>query len=195
MGSSLSLDSLKSTKVSNDCNSLLKLAPDKLYLLQFDGGSRGNPGLAGTGMVLFDTESDLEVWSGCEFLKHKATNNVAEYMGLVRGLECALFMGVKRVTVEGDSELIVKQIKGIYKVRNAGLKDLYTQVLTLIASFKSFSIAHIPREENGRADKLANEAMDLCKSLNLDCVSSFDDVSTSKEFSYDDTMGVPNTDL
>ena len=170
---------------------MCKLAPDKHYLMQFDGGSRGNPGLAGTGIALFDVESRTEVWSGYEFLKGKTTNNVAEYMGLVRGLECALSMGVKLISVEGDSELIVKQINGIYKVKNDTLKGLYMQVKNLSLRFKTFSISHIPRDQNKRADVLANKAMDLCSS-NLDD-GTIHHPSQTNEMNEDHLNSAPGT--
>ena len=123
------------------------------------------------------------MWSGYELIPDWTANNVAEYMGLVRGLRCAIALGVRRVQVERDSDLIAKQMKGVYQVKNAALKELCREVKDLVPSFDSFSIAHIPRAKNGSTDELANRAMDLCQSGGLDCdgVRSMEPIDERKE--------------
>jgi len=122
-----------------------------------DGASRGNPGEAGIGIVIKQGNKILlEVGSYIG----KATNNVAEYMALIRGLEEAIIMGDEHVKVISDSELLVKQIKGEYKVKNEGLKPLFFHAKELIKKLKKFEIEHAYREENKHADKLANQGID-----------------------------------
>lgn len=128
----------------------------KVYLY-VDGAARGNPGPAGIGVVIKnDTETLLEV---SDYIG-KTTNNVAEYMALIRGLEEALDMGNKSIEVYSDSELVVKQINGEYKVKNEGLLPLYLHLKSLIKKFNHFSISHNVREENKYADELANKGID-----------------------------------
>jgi ribonuclease HI len=123
-----------------------------------DGGARGNPGPAGYGVVLQD-ESGRKVAALSEYLGRQ-TNNFAEYQGLIAALEYALKNGPKALKVISDSELLVRQIKGIYKVKNATLRDLHARAKELIAQLEWFSIGHALREQNREADRLANEAMD-----------------------------------
>jgi ribonuclease HI len=123
-----------------------------------DGGARGNPGPAGYGVVIKD-ESGREVASLSQYLGYQ-TNNYAEYQGLIAALEYALQHGPKALKLISDSELLVRQIKGIYKVKNATLKDLHARAKELIAQLDWFSIGHALRRHNQEADRLANEAMD-----------------------------------
>ena len=145
--------------------------PSKTYLLQFDGGSRGNPGIAGAGMVLYEINNDAimeekkEIWCGWKFHSEEATNNVAEYLGLLCGLKCAKSLGIKHLHVEGDSQLIVKQINGEYRCREKHLKLFYDAAKDIFDNdFDSYEIRHIRRNENSRADFLANHAMDTQES-------------------------------
>ena len=137
----------------------INISPYGTYVLQFDGGSRGNPGTAGAGMVLYD-EVGHEVWHGHHYLGESSTNNEAEYTGLLAGLQCARAMDVDNIVVQGDSELIVKQLHGKYKCKSRKLMPYFASVKSLIKGFNSFEIRHIPRAQNFRADELANEAMD-----------------------------------
>jgi ribonuclease HI len=123
-----------------------------------DGGARGNPGPAGYGVVIQD-ESGRRVAALSEYLGHQ-TNNFAEYQGLIAALEYAIKHGPKALKLISDSELLVRQIKGIYKVKNAVLQDLHARARELIAQLAWFSIGHALREHNQEADRLANEAMD-----------------------------------
>ncbi|HEX4784838.1 MAG TPA: ribonuclease HI family protein [Candidatus Sulfotelmatobacter sp.] len=133
--------------------------PPQHYLVAHsDGGARGNPGPAGYGVVLHD-ESGRKVAALSEYLGHQ-TNNFAEYQGLIAALEYAVQHGPKALKLISDSELLVRQIKGIYKVKNATLQELHGRAKELIAQLDWFSIGHALREQNQEADRLANDAMD-----------------------------------
>ncbi len=132
--------------------------PERYLVAHSDGGARGNPGPAGYGVVLKD-ESGRKIAALSEYLGHQ-TNNFAEYQGLIAALEYAVKHGPKALKVISDSELLVRQIKGIYKVKNAVLQDLHGRAKELIAQLDWFSIGHALREHNQEADRLANEAMD-----------------------------------
>lgn len=132
--------------------------PDHFLVAHSDGGARGNPGPAGYGVVIKD-ETGRKVAALSEYLGHQ-TNNFAEYQGLIAALEYAVQHGPKALKLISDSELLVKQIKGIYKVKNATLQDLHGRAKELIAKMDWFSIGHALREHNQEADRLANEAMD-----------------------------------
>jgi len=132
--------------------------PEHYLIAHSDGGARGNPGPAGYGVVIKD-ESGRKVAALSEYLGHQ-TNNFAEYQGLIAALEYALQHGPKALKLISDSELLVRQIKGIYKVKNATLRDLHARAKELIAQLDWFSIGHALREHNQEADRLANEAMD-----------------------------------
>jgi ribonuclease HI len=145
------------------------IQPDKEYLLQFDGGARGNPsGIAGAGMVIFDDRQD-EIWCGWNYLGNKKTNNIAEYESLIAGLECAQKLGIRKLRAEGDSELVVKQVNGLYRCKKDWLRPLHARVKQLMSKFDSCSVKSIPRADNKRADFLANHAMDTgtCNSADL----------------------------
>ncbi|HWY20570.1 MAG TPA: ribonuclease HI family protein [Candidatus Acidoferrum sp.] len=133
-------------------------APAHYLIAHSDGGARGNPGPAGYGVVIQD-QSGKKVARLSEYLGHQ-TNNFAEYQGLIAALEYAVQHGPKALRLISDSELLVRQIKGIYKVKNATLKDLHGRAKELIAQLDWFQIGHALREHNREADRLANEAMD-----------------------------------
>jgi ribonuclease HI len=134
-------------------------SPPAHYLIAHsDGGARGNPGPSGYGVVIKD-QSGRKVAALSEYLGHQ-TNNFAEYQGLIAALEYALEHGPKALKVISDSELLVRQIKGVYKVKNATLRDLHARAKELIGRLDWFSIGHALREHNQEADRLANEAMD-----------------------------------
>jgi ribonuclease HI len=132
--------------------------PANYLVAHSDGGARGNPGPAGYGVVIKD-ESGRKVAALSEYLGHQ-TNNFAEYQGLIAALEYAIEHGPKALKLISDSELLVRQIKGIYKVKNPTLKDLHGRAQELISQLEWFSIGHALREHNQEADRLANEAMD-----------------------------------
>jgi ribonuclease HI len=133
--------------------------PPEHHLIAYsDGGARGNPGPAGYGVVIQD-ETGKKVAALSEYLGHQ-TNNVAEYQGLIASLEYAVGHGHKALKVISDSELLVRQIKGIYKVKNSTLQELHARAKDLIAQLDWFSIGHVLRGHNQEADNLANAAMD-----------------------------------
>jgi ribonuclease HI len=132
--------------------------PEHYLVAHSDGGARGNPGPAGYGVVIQD-EAGRKVAHLSEYLGHQ-TNNFAEYQGLIAALEYAIKHGPTALKLISDSELLVRQIKGIYKVKNAVLQDLHGRAKELIAQLDWFSIGHALREQNRDADRLANEAMD-----------------------------------
>lgn len=131
---------------------------DGLFLLRTDGASRGNPGPGAIGVVLEDEDGTvLEEIGACI---GTATNNQAEYQALLTGLETALDRGVLRVRILSDSELLVRQLRQEYKVKNEQLKELYLEARSLIQRFERVEIKHVSREQNVRADELANRALD-----------------------------------
>lgn len=130
----------------------------KKLIIYSDGASRGNPGAAGVGAVI-QTEAGEIVAEISGFLG-KATNNVAEYTALIKALEKAISLGAEEIQAYTDSELMVKQIKGEYRVKNEGLKPLYQKTIDLGRQLNSFSVAHIVRGKNKQADRLANKGID-----------------------------------
>jgi ribonuclease HI len=152
------MPSYSSSRASKELFSARENPPEH-YLVAFsDGGARGNPGPSGYGVVIQD-EAGRKVAALSEYLGHQ-TNNFAEYQGLIGALEYAVANGHKALKVISDSELLVKQIKGIYQVRNAALQDLHGRAKQLIAQLNWFSIGHVLRGHNQEADDLANAAMD-----------------------------------
>ncbi len=154
-------------------------SPPEKYLVAFsDGGARGNPGPAGYGVVIQD-ESGKKIAALSEYLGHQ-TNNFAEYQGLIAALEYATKHGHKALKVISDSELLVRQIKGIYKVKNAALQNLHARAKELIAKLEWFSIGHVLRGKNQEADALANAAMD--KGMGRSSAPPPRDVPHAREF-------------
>lgn len=140
----------------------------KSWLLQFDGGARGNPGLGGCGVVLLKTFEEggevqrEEVWHGFFFLGTEGvTCNYAEYQGLIYGLRTALELKVPALQVEGDSELIIRQMQGVYQCRHPKLQRLNKEAKELAEQIPYVKYRHIPRNMNSRADELSNHAMSL----------------------------------
>jgi ribonuclease HI len=123
-----------------------------------DGAARGNPGPAGAGAVLTDGKGNVLARLG-RYLGRQ-TNNVAEYQGLLIGLRRAQEMGAREIEVRADSQLMIRQLKGEYAVRNAALKPLHAEALRLLRSFGNFELEHIPRAENSLADEMSNRAID-----------------------------------
>jgi len=126
-------------------------------LIYTDGGARGNPGPAGIGIVIYDQQKKL-------ISTHKryigeATNNQAEYQAVIEALEQAAALGAKAVKLVLDSELVVKQLRGEYKIKNQGLIPLVQKIFRLSNNFSSVTFTHVPREQNKLADKLVNEAL------------------------------------
>ena len=123
----------------------------------FDGGSRGNPGPAAWGVVVMD--ADGRAREGFAGVIGRATNNVAEYTGLLEALALAVDRGASDVELLADSELVVKQVRGEYKVRHPDLIPLHAEAMRMIRGFGRFKIGHVPREKNKIADKMVNRAL------------------------------------
>ncbi len=129
-----------------------------VWSLYCDGASRGNPGPAGAGVVLVDPYGVVAV-RNLEYLG-QATNNVAEYRGLLLGLKMAQNLGIKKLRVYSDSELLVRQLTGAYRVKKPHLLALWQEARRELEKFKTHEILHVPRELNYQADRLANQAID-----------------------------------
>lgn len=129
-------------------------------ILYIDGAARGNPGPAGIGGVLFGASGE-RIQSFSEYIG-ETTNNIAEYSALIYGLERVLKIpgGADLIEIRSDSELLVRQLEGAYRVKNQNLKVFFSRVKTLLGRFKEANISHISREKNAEADELANKAID-----------------------------------
>ncbi|HEY0316895.1 MAG TPA: ribonuclease HI family protein [Solirubrobacterales bacterium] len=123
-----------------------------------DGGARGNPGPAAIGVVVRDEEGEMLEERGERI--GRATNNVAEYRALLLGIELAAQHGAGELELIGDSELIVRQVEGRYKVKDATMRELHTEVKRALAGFDNWTIRHVRRENNAEADRLVNEVLD-----------------------------------
>ena len=123
-----------------------------------DGGARGNPGPAAVGVVVRDADGEILQERGEKI--GRATNNVAEYRALLLGIELAATLGASELELIGDSELIVRQVEGRYKVKDATMKELHAEVKAALRAFESWSIRHVRRERNADADRLVNEVLD-----------------------------------
>jgi len=129
------------------------------YTLFFDGCSKGNPGPAGAGAVLY--QGNTEIWAKSIFVGNNSTNNVAEYTGLIIGLHQAVNKNIKELVVKGDSMLVIKQMKGEYKVSSKDMQRLYENAKSFEKSFDKIVYEHVYREHNKRADQLSNEGLNV----------------------------------
>lgn len=127
-------------------------------VVHVDGGARGNPGPAAIGVVT--STPDGEVVDELAEPIGEATNNVAEYRALLRGLERARDLGATEVEVVNDSELVARQVQGAYKVKHPGLRPLYDQAMEALRGFERWSVRSVPRAQNAHADQLVNAALD-----------------------------------
>jgi ribonuclease HI len=130
---------------------------EDIYEMYFDGCSKGNPGLSGAGSVIYKNEE--EIWANSYFISDSATNNVAEYFGLIRGLKRAIKMNIRSLIIKGDSQLIIKQMKGEYQVKSESMIELYNIAKELETQFENISYEHVYRKYNKRADQLSNEGL------------------------------------
>ena len=127
-------------------------------VINVDGGARGNPGPAAIGIVVSDVDGNV-VDELAELIGH-ATNNVAEYRALLRGIEWARGLGADELDIVGDSELVARQLTGAYKVKHPSMKPLYEEAIAALRAFERWKIRTVPRAENARADALVNQALD-----------------------------------
>ena len=134
-----------------------------VYTLRFDGACRGNPGLCGAGYVIYKDDEILERHS--KFVSKKNTNNFAEYSALLFGIERVVELGIKDINVEGDSQLAINQLNGIYSIRSENIIELYNKVVENLINFDTFSFRHIKRDKNKMADHLANVAIKNYKDM------------------------------
>jgi ribonuclease HI len=130
-------------------------------VVHVDGGARGNPGPAAAGAVI--STPDGEVLDRAQELLGVATNNVAEYRGLLLGLARARDLGATEVDVVNDSELVAKQVNGVYKVKHADMKPLHAAAKAALGDFQRWSIRSVPRAQNAEADALVNQALDTAR--------------------------------
>jgi ribonuclease HI len=128
------------------------------YVLFFDGCSKNNPGPSGAGAVLY--HNGVEIWSKAVFVGHKETNNVAEYTGMIVGIKRAVEMGIRRLVVKGDSNLVVQQMNGKFRVNAEHIKPLHATAKNIIRNFDSIQFVHVYRHLNKRADELSNMGLE-----------------------------------
>jgi ribonuclease HI len=129
------------------------------YVMYFDGCSKGNPGRSGAGAVIYC--GGEEIWSQSAFVGDKETNNYAEYRGLLLGLNGAIELEIIDLKVRGDSNLIINQLNGKYKINSENIEGLYCKAKECITYFKNITFQHVYRTENSRADQLANDGLRL----------------------------------
>ena len=146
-----------SKKVEQDVSKISK--GSDLLIVNVDGASKGNPGKAGVGAAIFDKDLNL-LKEACEYIG-VATNNIAEYRALIFGIKLSMGLNAKKILFKSDSELLVKQIKGEYRVKSTQLMYLFTEVQGLLKQLSKWEIMHVPREENKEADLLANKGVEM----------------------------------
>lgn len=157
-------------------------------LVRSDGGSRGNPGIAGIG---FEIIGEDKQFSAGAYIG-EVTNNIAEYHALIWALQNAQAMGARFIRVQADSQLVIRQLEGAYKVKAHNLKPLFDKAKALLAQFSSVELAHIPREQNSEADRRANEAMDA-RTLVGEYLVSYQQ-GDQRQLSFDDMLSDQSAD-
>ena len=128
------------------------------YCMMFDGCSKGNPGPAGAGAVIY--ANNTEIWARSIYVGHKETNNISEYTGLLLGMNEAISKNIRVLVVKGDSELVIKQMQGKYQVKSENLIDIYQEAKALEKQFDKIEYVHVYRHLNARADALSNEGLE-----------------------------------
>jgi ribonuclease HI len=128
------------------------------FVIYFDGCCKGNPGPGGAGAVLY--KNDKEIWSDCMFVGEKVTNNISEYAGLLMGLQFATNQSnIKNLIIKGDSLLVIKQMKGEYKVNSENIKELFKKAKEYEKQIGNVEYLHVYRKDNKRADELSNKGL------------------------------------
>jgi len=140
------------TKTTNTTHKIINKKTE--FVLYFDGCSKNNPGPSAAGAVIF--QNDREIWSRSLFVDNKSTNNVAEYMGMIIGIQAAKELGILNIVIKGDSNLVIEQMNGHFKVKAPHLLKLYNQARNILRFFHSVQFIHVYRHLNTRADELAN---------------------------------------
>tara|TARA_B110000879_G_C11174803_1_gene515413 strand:- start:294 stop:776 length:483 start_codon:yes stop_codon:yes gene_type:complete len=136
------------------CNTLKISKKPPEFVMYFDGCSKNNPGPSAAGAVIF--QNDVEIWSRSFFVGNKSTNNVAEYMGMIIGIQRAKELGILNIVIKGDSNLVIQQMNGHFSVKAPHLFKLYNQARNILRDFHSVQFVHVYRHLNTRADELAN---------------------------------------
>ena len=134
-----------------------KIYPELEFIMYFDGCSKGNPGIAGAGAVIYKGEQ--EIWSHNFFVGENATNNHAEYAGLILGMQQAIEFGIKHLIIKGDSQLVINHMNGSYQCKSSNLIELYDKAKELESKFGCVYYNHVLRNLNKRADELSNIAI------------------------------------
>lgn len=151
-------DNISYTVINDNSNNIID---DTVYILKFDGACRGNPSnILGMGSIIYNPNNETKYTSSRKYELDVGTNNIAEYLALIDGLRLAQHHNIKHLTVQGDSQLIINQINGTYKVNSPKLLQYYNIVKTISKTFNTITFTHIRREYNKEADKLANIALD-----------------------------------
>ena len=157
-------------------NTDAKVYPFSPHIMNFDGCSKGNPGFAGIGAVIYKDHD--EIWSGSKFIGVK-TNNYSEYSALIFGLQQAILIEIDHLNVLGDSLLVINQVNGVYKVKSDDLRELHEEAINLKKQFKFIEFNHVYRENNKRADELSNIALDGASTFNQEkSIEKEDDLNT-----------------
>lgn len=138
-----------------------KITNQSAHRLYFDGCSKGNPGASGAGAVLYNVckNDEYEIWADSCYVGSSSTNNEAEYTGLLIGMKEAIRRGIRDIDIYGDSQLVIKQMRGEYAVKSPGLLKLHKQVKDLELGFEKVRYVHVYRHKNTRADELSNEGL------------------------------------
>lgn len=152
------MDSFVFANASTGASGAIKRTHHDEYVLFFDGCSKNNPGPSGAGAVLY--HNGVEIWSTAVFVGHKETNNVAEYTGMIVGIKRAAEMGIRRLVVKGDSNLVVQQMNGKFRVNADHIKPLHATAKNIIRNFDSIQFVHVYRHLNQRADELSNMGLE-----------------------------------
>jgi ribonuclease HI len=163
-------------------NKLITPSINKYFSLYFDGCSKGNPGPAGAGAVLY--YDNYEVWGDSIFVGKKETNNTAEYNGLLLGLNKAIQLNIKNLLVFGDSQLVINQMNGVYKVKSENMKPLYNAAIEKSKLFNNIVFAHVYRNDNKRADELSNIG------LNKQQNNKFSHIGLPNKVGYDEYSNI-----
>ena len=158
IGSTANCGASAGTSASAGAGTAIKRTHHDEYVLFFDGCSKNNPGPSGAGAVLY--HNGVEIWSTAVFVGHKETNNVAEYTGMIVGIKRAMEMGIRRLVVKGDSNLVVQQMNGKFRVNADHIKPLYATAKNIIRNFDSIQFVHVYRHLNQRADELSNMGLE-----------------------------------
>jgi len=163
-----------------------KIYPSSQFVLYFDGCSKGNPGPSGIGAVIY--KDGVEFWASCKYIGNKRTNNEAEYSALIFGLETAIEKKITKLSVCGDSLLVINQMNKLYKVKHPNLFDLYDKVNELKNKFEYIDFNHVYRKLNKRADELSNLALEFIQEDNNETEIIYDNDNLEESKSWEEEV-------